>query len=175
METLNKGILESASEGLNVIIPTKESRPVRFKDLWRVLKDGARIKLAMLRPFPGKYEKAASVSHCQIEGNDPLRFFVVDRNWGWHYGNKLLPIRTVINPKIVWHGAMEIKSKEGCMSYPYQKLTPIKRWQIVEMEYQTFFGKRKRKFYEMRAVQCQHELDHMNNITIFDRYRHKVK
>ena len=69
-------------------------------DLWNVIKDSWRIKLAMLSPFPGKYERAASISHCQIEANDPLRFFVVDREFGWKFGfGKLLPLRTIIKPQ----------------------------------------------------------------------------
>lgn len=173
MQNLNHGVIESLNEGLKIIIPDKPSRPVKFWDLWRVLKDSMRIKFAMLSPFPGRYEKAASISHCQIEASNPLRFFVVDKQFGWYYGNKLLKIRTIINPKIVSTHGLMLKSKEGCMSYPFEKLRPVKRHQIVELEYLTFFGKKRRKFYEFRAAQIEHEIDHMNNITILDKWTHK--
>lgn len=172
MEKLNEGIL-GESRGLKIIVPVKPSRKVGFKDIFRVLVDSTRIKLAMLNPFPGKYERAASISHCQIEATDPLRFFTVDKKFGWYYGNRLLKIRTIINPKIVATGGMTIKSREGCMSFPFERLLSMKRHQIIELEYWTFFGKRRKKFYEFRACQVQHELDHMNQITIVDKYYHK--
>src|SRR3990167_6697000 len=110
----NKSIVKEASafnEGLQIVVPTKISRPVRFKDLWKVLKDSTRIKFAMLSPFPGRYPEAMSMSHCQIEPNDPLRFFVVSRGhrqWKhlrWFFGEWYLGgARTIMNPEIVWHG-----------------------------------------------------------------------
>lgn len=175
MKIHNQGAVESLNEGLKIIVPTKESRSVRFTDLWRVFKDSLRIKLAMLSPFPGKYEKAASISHCQIEANDPLRFFVVAPQFGWYYGNRLFKVRTIINPRIISTGGMLLKSKEGCMSFPFERLLAVKRHQIVELEYMTIFGKKRRKFYEFRAAQIQHECDHMNNITIVEKYYHKKK
>ena len=174
MDKLNEGIL-GETKGLKIIIPTKQSRKVGFGDLFRVLIDTTKIKLAMLNAFPGKYERAASIAHCQIEAWDPLRFFTVDKQFGWYYGNRLLKVRTIINPKIVSTGGMTLKSREGCMSFPFERLLAIKRSQIVELEYWTFFGKRRKKFYEFRACQIQHELDHMNQITITDKYYHHKK
>ena len=172
MQTLNDGAL-SQTQGLQIVVPQKESRSVKFSDLWRVFLDSTRIKIAMLSPFPGRYERAASISHCQIERNDPLRFFVVDSRFGWYFGNRIFRIRTIINPKILSTAGLKLKTREGCMSFPHERLLTLHRHQIVEMEYWTFLGKKRRKFYEFRAAMCQHEIDHMNNLTIVDKYYHK--
>lgn len=165
---------------MEIITPKKSSRKVKFRDLWRVIKDSWRIKFAMMKPFPGRFPKASSISHCQMEAEDPLRFFVLGGHW---HVFEAVPMklktafgfpwaRTIINPKIVWHGKDTQNIKEGCMSLEDQKPHKIKRWRIVEAEYWTFFGKRKKKFYLYRAVVLQHEIDHMNNILPEEIYRH---
>lgn len=167
------GVVDRATAGLKTIVPTKSSREVEFCDLWKVMKDAVRIKLAMLHPFPGKYERAASISHCQIEADDPLRFFVIDKDFGWFFGwGKILPARVIINPKIISHGTQHQHIREGCMSYPFRNTIKMKRWEIVEAEYWTFFGKRRKKLYLFRAAMIQHELDHMNMLDIYhDRWK----
>lgn len=170
---------------MKIIVPSKTSRPVEFnlKDIWRVIKDSWRIKWAMLSPFPGKYPVASSISHCQMEENDPLRFFVLGNSWHVFEGNpvKLKKFfgfpwpRTIINPEIIAHGKSEIKSREGCMGFPHEKTIRIKRWEVIVVKYWTFFGPREKKFYLYRACVIQHEIDHMNNVTIDDRYRHKIE
>ena len=94
---MKEGVLADAHNGLKLIIPTKNSRPVILKDLLKVFWDSLRIKIAMLRPFVGKYPLAMSISHCQIEEKDPLTFFVVDRLFGWHFGNRLFLYRLPAN------------------------------------------------------------------------------
>lgn len=172
---------------MKLIIPTKISRPARFtfKDIWRIIRDSTLIKIAMLSPFPGKFPFVSSISHCQMNADDPLRFFVVDREGGMNeqgvrlkQGTKLkryFGARTIINPEIVGHGEETIISKEGCMGFPDGKIRKIKRRETVEMKYWTFFGRRQRKFYMYRASICQHEIDHFNLVDIEQRYTHQVK
>lgn len=169
------GTLADAQKGLRIITVTKPSRPVRFTDLPKVLWDSLRIKIAMLSTFPGKYPRAASISHCQIEANDPLRFFVVDSNFSWQFGNRLWPIRIIMNPQIVWRGSVMAHSREGCMSYPFTNTVKIRRNETVLVRYWTFFGPRTKQFYLFRAYMVQHELDHMSNTNIYERYKHKKK
>ena len=57
------------------------------------------------------------------------------------------------------------------MSFPFENTVKLIRWEIVEMEYWTFLGKRRKKFYEFTAAMCQHETDHMDFVTIFERKR----
>ena len=181
-----EGVLAEAHQGLRVIIPNKPSRRVHFNlaDFKRIAKDAFRIKMAMRSPFPGRYPLAASISHCQIAEQDPLRFFVVNK-WGnqklkWYFGG----MRTIINPEITWTGKASTRNREGCMSFPFQSLVSVKRSEIVEVDYYTLprmflrilkipVGPAHKKLYLERAFLVQHEVDHMNNINIIDRWKHR--
>ena len=173
---------------MKIIIPTKKSRDVKFRDLWRVFVDSWRIEFAMLKPFPGRYPFASSIGHSQIEDKDPLRFFVLDREGGidengvrLRQGQKLshyfgFPwMRTIINPKIVGHGNKSKKSDEACMSFPHGNVRGIRRWEIVDLEFWTFLGKRTKRLWLYRAALAQHEIDHMDLIVYEDAYRHNIK
>lgn len=164
---------------MNIIIPIKQSREVKLKDIFRVLWDSTRIKLAMRKPFPGKYPWASSVSHCQISEN-PLRFFVADREGGMSEEGvrlkqstklkKYFGARTIINPEIIETGKNFTNSREGCMSFPQDKIVKVKRHEVVTCRYWTFFGPRTRKFFLFRASLLQHELDHMDLTNIYERH-----
>ena len=164
---------------MKFIIPTKKSREVKFKDIWRVLFDGTRIKIAMLSPFEGLYPFASSVSHCQITDTDPLRFFVVDKEGGISDRgvrlrnatrlSKYFGARIIINPEIIDTGKKIIYNNEACMSIS-DKPRKIGRYENITMKYWTFFGPKIRKFYLYRACLIQHEIDHFDNITYHNRY-----
>lgn len=182
-ELPKEGVLADAHRGIKFIEPTVVSRPVGLRDLWRVFKVSTRIKIAMAQPWPGRYPNVAAISHCQIEPNDPLRFFVVDK-WGneplkWYFGGfKFLRwviggYRTIINPVIIDHGDAQLVSKEGCFSYPGAKIVKIKRYEVITMRYWTFLGPRTRKFYLQRAIICQHETDHFDLVSIVDRHKRR--
>ena len=173
---------------LKIIKPTKKSRPVKFKDIFRVLIDSWKIKWLMMRPFQGRFPNASSISHCQLKGtqNDPLRFFVLGNDIHLFRDNKgqvkYKPIklkkyfgfpwpRTIINPEIIWHNEKLIKSREGCMSQPEMPPMNVVRWEIIECEYQTLLSlfRRRKKFYLYRSCLIQHELDHFNLISLKER------
>ena len=164
---------------LKFIVPTKKSRKVELKDIFRVLIDGFKIKWAMRKPFEGLYPFASSISHCQITDTDPLRFFVVDKEGGisergvrLKQGTRLskyFGARIIINPEIIEYGKNIIHHREACMSIP-DKPRKIKRYEVITMKYWTFFGPKTRKFYLYRSVLVQHEIDHFDNITYHNRY-----
>ena len=195
---MREGVLSKIDKGFTIVIPEKPSREIKLSDIFRVFIDSWRIKLAMLSPFPGHYPKAASISHCQIDGKDPLRFFVLDKweiergagggwnrktqrhssggmKFGWYFGSRLLPVRTIINPEIIEHSAEAFQSREGCMSFPTKNLIAIRRYVWVKVRFWSFLGPRVRKLYYFRSALVQHELDHMGNMTIFERQRSKNK
>jgi len=165
---------------LKIIQPTKKSEPVRFKDIIKVLIDSLRIKWAMMNPFDGRYPVASSIAHCQIEATNPLRFFVLGRAWHLAAGKpyKLKRFfgfpwpRTIINPEIIWHGEDKIKSIEADVGDERPPLN-IRRWEIIEVKYQTFFGKRKRKFYHYRSSLIQHNIDLFNCFSLKDRQKNR--
>lgn len=146
-------------------------------DLPRVLCDSLKIKWAMFKPLPGKWPNASSISHCQIEEKDPLRFFVLGN--GWHlFENRPVRlsryfgfpwVRTIMNPEIIGHGQALFHNREGCFSYQ-DKTRKIKRFETIWLRFWTFLGPRTKKLQMYRAAMVQHELDHMDSISIHDRY-----
>ena len=170
MPNYNESVNDEVHKGIMLVVPKIKSRPVRLFDLFKVLWDTTRIKIAMLFPFPGRYPKAASISHAQYERKKPLRFFTLDRDFGWRVGNRLLQTRTVINPKILWASDTVNKDDgEACMSFPQGKKLRLKRHTKLLVEYWTFFGKRKKYVYEIIARIFQHELDHMECVDYLER------
>lgn len=165
---------------MNIIVPNKPSRSVRWTDLPRVFRDSWRIKVAMMKPFPGRYPKASSISHCQIEAEDPLRFFVLGDSWHVFEGSPMklkkffgFPwARTIINPDIIEGHGQRVKSQEGCMSFPDTKTRRVKRWEIVDCRFWTFWGRRTKRLYLYRAAVVQHEVDHMDAVTTEDHWMH---
>ena len=136
-----------------------------------------------MTPFEGRYPQASSISHCQFEAEDPLRFFVLS-NVGHYFEGAPVKVklkkffgwpraRTIINPEIVWHSEDRIKSVEGCMSYPERPVFNLRRWEIVKVKYWTFWGKREKKFYYYRAMVLQHEIDHFDLIDPKDIHKNK--
>jgi peptide deformylase len=102
-----------------------------------------------------KYNKALGLAAPQIGVS--LRIIVVraGRN----------PI-TLINPKVLrtWGGKTSIS--EGCLSYPgFNRHVP--RDKCVQIGYEDLIGDvHKRKFKKLEAIAVQHEIDHLNGITI---------
>jgi len=71
----------------------------------------------------------------------------------------------LINPKIV-HKEKEISYYEGCLSYP-KKGVNTKRYEIVEVKSDN--SESTMRFDGLESICVQHEIDHLNGKTIFDR------
>ena len=96
----------------------------------------------------------------------------------------------LLNPKIV-KKEKEIIYKEGCLSIP-DKMITTKRYEKIwvkadNIEEEMYFGPQKEKKYDFKtnsytandllileAVCVQHEIDHLNGLTIYDR-EHKLE
>ena len=85
------------------------------------------------------------------------RFFVI------HYGG----IDTVvINPEIIDQTTNVETDSEGCLSYPGTRV-PVRRHTDVKVSFTNLQGKRHKRWMRgMTARIFQHELDHLNGITI---------
>ena len=71
----------------------------------------------------------------------------------------------LINPKII-SKENEISYYEGCLSYP-KKGVNTKRYEIVEVKSDNVKGTM--RFDGLESICVQHEIDHLNGTTIFDR------
>jgi peptide deformylase len=77
--------------------------------------------------------------------------------------------RACFNPEILDHSADLTEYTEGCLSFPGEECK-IKRPCAVNVRYQTTTGDWVQENLDGLAARCfQHELDHLNGITMYDR------
>ena len=86
----------------------------------------------------GKYQFAYALAHCQVDHDDPMRFFV-DTIGGIY-----------INPKIIGYSLSETQQVEGCYSFPNRDDKKVMRRDVVFVSY-TFIDNDGNEAY----VSCQ--------------------
>ena len=142
----------------NILLPhpRKMSRAAGAEDIDVVLADSVRLLEVCYEPI-GLYSGGKAMAHVQIEGEDPLRFFVKKNG------------DIVINPKII-SKSDKYKHVEGCMSFPFRKSKKVARFKIIEVEYiLSKVGEKininniiKEKVAGIDAAIFQHEIGHFN-------------
>lgn len=75
-------------------------------------------------------------------------------------------IQEFINPIITKFYGRKITSHEGCLSYPGLKVPVIRYTRILVEGYDMYWRPIKRKLKMLNAYCVQHEVDHLNGITI---------
>ena len=83
----------------------------------------------------------------------------------------VVPGLTLVNPKIFrTFGDIEL-SEESCLSLPYLKgSVMVARHSRIIVQYQDVRGNLKNKeFIGLRAIIIQHEIDHLNGITLIEK------
>ncbi len=132
------------------------SRPVTIADKDRVTETASAMRKWM------NERACVGLAHPQADDSDPLAFFIV----------KAEPHVIFLNPKIVSHSPMTIKSLEGCMSYPGREHEYHDRYKSITVEYDVFFNggfaKKRKILMGFPAVVYQHEIDHLNGIYCYD-------
>ena len=79
--------------------------------------------------------------------------------------------RACFNPEILKSSAVLTDFDEGCLSFPGEQCT-IKRPDWVEVNYQEYDGTQVIDTLVGLEARCfQHELDHLNGITMHDRLK----
>lgn len=77
--------------------------------------------------------------------------------------------QVLINPRIIRRRLGTIRNKEGCLSYP-GLFTKMKRdKQIIVEGFDLNWKPVKRKFRGLESYVIQHEIDHLNGVTINDK------
>ena len=73
------------------------------------------------------------------------------------------------NPYILEHSQEEELKEEGCLSFP-NFFVKILRPKSIRVSYQDYTGHAHEKFFDGMTARCfQHEMDHLNGLTIHDR------
>lgn len=72
------------------------------------------------------------------------------------------------NPQII-HGSGEVRSVEGCLSFPGVSL-PVKRYESVQVQYWDPIEDKyhERELTGLPAIVFQHELDHLRGVVLID-------
>ena len=79
-------------------------------------------------------------------------------------------IISFFNPEIIESSDKKIEMEEGCLSFPNQFIK-ISRPESVFVKYQNIEGEVfEKEFFGLDARCFQHELDHLDGITFFERY-----
>lgn len=124
------------------------------KDIKEIKEIAEEIESLCHQPL-GKHPSALAIAHCQVDHDNPLRFFVFANG------------DVVINPKILKRSG-KFTHKEGCMSYPFRGTTKVERYNEIEVEYTTLDGKKVKEYREgLNACVFQHEIDHFNGKSIY--------
>lgn len=134
-------------------------------------------EMLMAKQFSGYYQAGYALAHSQVNYN-PFRFFVVIDELVEVFGHNV-----IINPVIT--RALDIeeiakgvvipnfgKCEEGCLSYPWRRGKSVDRFNRINVKYQTphwLWGLKtyRRAFTGLASQIMQHEIDHMNAITLF--------
>lgn len=114
------------------------------------------MPIAELCKMPlGVHDGALAIAHCQVDHDNPKRFFVFADG------------QAIINPKILEkNGAFT--HKEGCMSFMFRGQKNVKRYSEITVRYLNLDGKEITEIAKnLRACIFQHEIDHMNGIGIY--------
>lgn len=78
----------------------------------------------------------------------------------------------VYRPKITWTGDGVVRNPESCLSLPEHGVIPVDRFRTIEVDF-IAQPNNKRGWAQLTgrdAAAFQHEFDHLNGITILDRY-----
>lgn len=75
----------------------------------------------------------------------------------------------LINPEIVAHSNRKVQSEEGCLSLPGIQVE-VERWEWVEVEaYDANFDRYSYRSGDLFGRCMQHELDHLDGVTLFEK------
>lgn len=81
----------------------------------------------------------------------------------------------VVNPEILSHSDVLEAGIEGCLSIALRRIS-IERFKSIKVKYQDLTGNiQLKEFHDFEARIFQHELDHLNGITLLERERLNVR
>ena len=137
----------------------RSSVPVCEADIEKVKADAKKM-LKICKTKYGRYPFAWAIAHCQVNHDNPLRFFVTIEG------------KTIINPKIQESSGV-IKQLEGCYSYVHRNEVMKTRYKKVKVKFDLIdekgkYHKDKVEFFEdLWSRVFQHEIDHFNGMAIY--------
>ncbi len=156
----------------------KISKPVKA---WKEIKTEAGLmrRFIVRGRLKGYYNKAFSISHCQVN-EKPYAFFVVAPEC---LKEKMFVDDVIINPEIVECKPYKqitdkvkipniIEYQEPCLSFPFRKPKAVKRYDVIKVKYQIHgllggFRTIKAELKGIASEIFQHECDHIQGKNIY--------
>ena len=133
---------------------TQRAKPITFEHPWQ----NHRLAQDMFALM--QQERGIGLAATQIGLRKRLFVMAVE---GWH--------RACFNPEIIRSSPEIVDWNEGCLSFPGDRCI-IKRPQWIDVRYQDAEGQQHSERYAGLLARCyQHELDHLDGITMWDRYK----
>jgi len=138
-----------------------KARKIEEADIPRVLEE-SKVLAELCHTTHGIYGGANAVAHNQIDHTDPLRFFVSNSG------------EMIVNPEVIKHTKVPVENLEGCTSFANEKPKKVKRFNVVDVTYQTFkFDETlsdviEGKFTGVEAKVFQHQTAQLNGHCIYD-------
>jgi peptide deformylase len=106
-------------------------------------------------------DAGTGVGLAAVQVGHNLRVFVMN------YGGKKY---VCIDPKIIKHDAGKSRGPEGCLSYPKLGKVPVDRYDRIKVSYKDLDEKTHTHYMNNWMARIfQHELDHLDGITIVER------
>lgn len=140
------------------------ARPVREDEFGPELERRLADMAETMYAAPGVGLAAPQVS-------DGRRLIVVDpgNEKEEHGGLPERELIAMVNPELVEHGDQTIVWEESCLSVP-DMYVDVKRHKSIRVRWRDGAGQtHERDFQEFPAVVVQHEIDHLQGTTLFDR------
>lgn len=141
---------------------------------WSEIKEEALALVQFMEEMNGKFEgehpKAYCLAHCQVNQDNPYRFFVADKEFVKK--EKFFKHQVVINPKIISTTGEQFYITEACMSYPFKKEKKMHRHMFLSVEYEipTVLGHLRKVKVDVKwpvSQIFQHEIQHMDGSSIY--------
>lgn len=157
-----------------------KSRDVKDSDIDRV-KDNAQqmVILAGAMIMRKMAVEIYAISHPQVDGRHPLRFFTFCPQSKTVRDNikELDNSMVILNPRIVRHTGVSVQKDEGCVTFLGLPNVPVQRYNKIEVEYQslerdpvtqklTMTPFKHKSFAGVMAQIFQHEIDHFEGIYV---------
>jgi len=141
---------------------SERCRPVKAQEIDDQLR-------AFIRDMAETMYAAPGVGLAAPQVGDTRRFLVADPGGQDDDGKRGVDLIAMINPEIVDKASEQYKAEEGCLSVPelWENFTRP-RW--VDVRWLDEHGEvQQRRFEDFAGVVIQHEMDHLDGVTILDR------
>jgi peptide deformylase len=138
---------------------SKVARPVRDNEFEEDLR-------TLLNDMTETMYIAPGVGLAAPQIGDSRRILVVDPGNDDDEAERML--LHIVNPILLEHSEDKISYEESCLSVPEYYLK-MKRYRCIKLQYQDGFGEKQERWFEdFPAIVIQHEMDHLEGITLLE-------